>query len=126
MISSKPCFFCLILYIINVDFNAAIAVQSFADLVSEHSQTEELTYGSPKKDFSNVAAPSTSLKDDTIREENSQEMSREGRGEGDSDGSEGVSYHTRQLVTLHGLLCSITHGYGVMHPARAQALTNHV
>ena len=117
MISNKPCFFCLILYIINVDFHAAIAVQSFADLVSEHSQTEELTYGSPKKDFSNVAAASTSLKDDTIREENSLEMSREGQGEGDSEGSDGVSYHTRQLVTLYSLLCSIAHGYGVMHPA---------
>ena len=79
---------CQLLY---VDFNVAIAVQSIADLVSEHSQTEELTYGSPKKDFSNVAAPSTSLKDDTIREENSQDMSREGLGEGDYDGSEGVS-----------------------------------
>ena len=118
MISDKPCFLCQLLYIIiDVNFHVAIAVQSFADLVSEHSQTEELTYGSPKKDFSNVAAPSTSLKDDTIREENSQELSREGRGEGDSDGSDGVSYHTRQLVTLHSLLCSIAHGYGVMHPA---------
>lgn len=59
-------------------------MQSFADLVSEHSQTEELVYGSPKKDYTANTAPSSSLKDNTIQEENSQEISKH-KGENDSD-----------------------------------------